>query len=428
MDKRSYQADVMYYENNPEAVAAQRDEPAPFQVTDYQLDLRIFLQLQGTATMTVNRGDLPVYPFTLYHCYQVSKVTNQDGERLDYTQNFDYLEVRPNGAKPITQIKVSYSGWSPTFYSNVQATSLPGYCVYFPRAGYQKIYQAGKTLSGGLKVIGDFKVQALPEPANFQVKVHAAKQFYCNLPGTGKNQFTGVSNGVTLLAGFVEQTEIDGIRVVYPALGIDYAQEQSKQMVQNAIDSGYIPKSAKTVMLNGRKGMYNLDYLNYSDSTTIPQTQPKPEVKPGQPEILGTLECEAVRKTLPEYKLPILDLYAAYLYSDRFDAVVKAEKEETTDERMAAMVEMYDEPGYYLQFEKKCRANSDETVLTKTREYILNDSDTRTPEAFLDSLPDTNPKGKEYPPTMNFASLYLTPEEAAARDVQQNSPATKQGE
>jgi len=176
-----------------------------FSATNYELDVRIGNQIHVEATATVDQGNLPEYIFTLYHEYKIKEITDQNGTPLPYQQDGDYLTVTPQTS--ITAIRFVYQGYSPVFYSNSQGTYLSGAFAYYPRPGFWMIFDRS-----------DFSYVTRNEykPTNYRVTVHSKKQVYCNLPTQADGSFEGTTNGVILYSGFLEETEVDNIRVVWP--------------------------------------------------------------------------------------------------------------------------------------------------------------------------------------------------------------------
>lgn len=184
------------------------DEPLePFRVTAYDMTFSAINQLAGEVTMTVDRGDLDEYGFTLYYGYRVKSVEDQDGNKMDFEQDGDYIKVR-RGANQVEKITMRYKGYSSAYYTNVQGIDLPGWFAYYPRAGYHVLADEH----------GEMLLNQLEEAAQFRVQFKTNRKIYSNLENRGENCFTGVSNGATFVSGFYEEREIDGITVVMPYL------------------------------------------------------------------------------------------------------------------------------------------------------------------------------------------------------------------
>lgn len=198
------------------------DEPVdPFRVTAYDMTFTAINQLAGEATMTVDRGDLDVYGFTLYYGYRVKSVEDQDGNKMDFEQDGDYIKVL-RGANPVEKITMRYKGYSSVYYTNVQGIDLPGSFAYYPRAGYHVLADRR----------GSMLHNQLEESAQFRVQFRTNRKIYSNLENQGENCFTGTSNGATFVSGFYEEREIEGVTVVMPYLDSEANHEEVQRRMK----------------------------------------------------------------------------------------------------------------------------------------------------------------------------------------------------
>ena len=123
-----FRADDAYYGQHP-----QREEEPAFQIAVYDMDLALGRELRAAVTMDLEGPALSAYPFTLYHGYQVTRVTDENGAALPFTREGDYLTVTPAG--PSSSLTVEYAGSSPMFYSGSQGACLPGCFPVLPLGG-----------------------------------------------------------------------------------------------------------------------------------------------------------------------------------------------------------------------------------------------------------------------------------------------------
>lgn len=123
-----FRADDAYY-----AQSHSLEEKPAFQVASYQMDLTIHRGLGGRVTMELEGPELSQYPFTLYHGYLVTKVTDEAGDALSFTREGDYLTVTPH--RRLSSVTVEYRGSSSMFYSGSQGVCLPGAFPTIPGRG-----------------------------------------------------------------------------------------------------------------------------------------------------------------------------------------------------------------------------------------------------------------------------------------------------
>lgn len=187
-------SDYLFYTENE-----QKNQDPDFEVTSYDMDLSIYRQLDAEVSMTLSDTGLEYYNFTLYHGYNVLKITDIEGNALKYNREGDYVTVIGNGNRQLINIK--YSGYSPILYSNYQACSLPGFFAYYPIPGFYKI-------TGDYTTYNPIEIKSETE---FNIRVDSARQFYSNLDEVKneKNCFVGVTSYPTLFSGFYKSNSSD---------------------------------------------------------------------------------------------------------------------------------------------------------------------------------------------------------------------------
>ena len=187
-------SDYLFYTENE-----QKNQDPDFEVTSYDMDLSIYRQLDAEVSMTLSDTGLEYYNFTLYHGYNVLKITDIEGNALKYNREGDYVTVIGNGNLQLINIK--YSGYSPILYSNYQACSLPGFFAYYPIPGFHKI-------TGDYTTYNPIEIKSGTE---FNIRVDSASQFYSNLDEVKneKNCFVGVTSYPTLFSGFYKSNSSD---------------------------------------------------------------------------------------------------------------------------------------------------------------------------------------------------------------------------
>lgn len=196
-------SDELSYRNSKNNLNSLNEKDANFAVLSYDADLTILNRLYAKVEITPDKTDLNEYIFTLYHQYNISKVTDENNNKLEFKQNGDYITVYNSGE--INKLCFTYSGFSGTFYSNLQGIFLPAFFPYMPHAGWHKVYDDRM-----------YNYFYFDESTKINVHVNTLQNVYSNLEETERNTFSGSSNGVTLVSGFYDVVESDGIRVVRP--------------------------------------------------------------------------------------------------------------------------------------------------------------------------------------------------------------------
>jgi len=184
---------------------------ANFNVLSFDLEITVRNQLDVVAKIILDEI-LPEYRFTLYHRYQISKITNENGDHIDFIQEGDFFTgdfftINNQGNESI--FVVHYVGYSPTFYSNSQGMMLLGFFPFIPIPGQQLIYDM---------YLQTFSRILLEEVAHFDVRINKNLPVFSNLTEISPNHFEGYSNSLTLMSGLLRSTVAEGIKIVYPFL------------------------------------------------------------------------------------------------------------------------------------------------------------------------------------------------------------------
>ena len=243
--------EIEYYER-----INQKNKEANFEVLKYELDLEINRNLKAKATMELSDNTLTKYIFTLYHGYEIKYITDQNGNQLDYDIYGDYITIHKNET-PIEKIIMEYQGSCSTFYSNYQGIYLSGAFPYYPKAGFHVLYNI--EYQNYNYILSNYL-------ADYHIKVEGLKKTYSNLFESSINTFEGKSNGVSLVNGFYDVIDINGVRVIYPYLAtefldIDLIASETLQLINNP---KFKSSSIKTIICI--PNMNNYDYSPiYSD-------------------------------------------------------------------------------------------------------------------------------------------------------------------
>lgn len=343
--------DVLYYFNTE-----QKEEEADFEITKYDLDIEVTNLLSVKAKLTLNDGNLPDYKFTLYRGYKVLKAVDKNNMILKFHQNGDYIDIENNNSD-LSEIVLTYTGYSPKFYSNSQGICLPGYFPYYPHSGYRKIFDIDG--QGFEKVL-------LTKPTYFHVNIKANKKIYSNLEKDENSSYAGKCNGITFMSGFLDRTTASGIEVIYPYLNnFEFTPEKIDAYIKTFLQSKNDTQTIKKIFILPNLNLSNYERtVLYSDYMTVQQ--------------LITLPVQYELQFINHNKLELYQLMNYYQYDKtRFNSQLSYE---------TTMSSEFDDQKYATVFSEKIKQLSESEVLEKTNAYINDDSDKRTIMEFLKQL------------------------------------------
>lgn len=332
--------EISYYERNK---ITPPDACPEFKITSYDMELKLSNVLHAEVKVSVSPSNLDIYGFTLYHGYKVKEVKDESGRALKFEQTGDWIEVESAGET--SSLTFSYSGYSNTHYSNGQGAALPGTFAYYPRAGYV--------------VCADdngYEYLTLDEPTQFDVKIKNRKKFFTNLDRTGKNTFSGKTTGLTIVGGFYKEDKIGDTNLVYTS--VDRDVNEIKKVFSNLMQT--YDRSFNTIMVAElREGKSMRDYGDTLVFTGVS---------------LKGIEMDYFLSQVPESRGDFgLQAYVFEYMRDTFASYAAGDKSIGMNTR-------------YVRVEAAADKYGDEYCKKAIDKYLYDESDTRTPDEFIDDL------------------------------------------
>lgn len=353
-----------------------KSEQADFQVSKYELEVKLGKELEAEVWMTLDAGgDAKRYAFTLNHAYRIKKVTNQDGVPLSYTRDRDYLCVEP-GNESVSKLCISYRGHSELFYANDKACFLPGFFAWYPKAGYHTTFENDNT------AINRFLKYEEPR-TRFVVRTNR-QNMASNLPQADSG-FSGEAETLTLINGYYHWMEEGGYRVLsYPLMQSE--DEGNRMLIQELpsrcqalkeylgigeeIDLG-IPENVLIVPRGLSFNSLVHGVYRYGDYAILANNILANDV----------LEDEIGRRIPPEKKA-LGDIFFLYDAGEEFDSECLFRYKEKGD------ASAYEDDREELndRFIDKIEEVGDRNVFSKVVHYLLDDEDHTEPLTFLNSI------------------------------------------
>lgn len=343
--------DQSFYYGLYNGVYPEEEHPAEFQVSNYDLDIKVKKQLYVTAKLKVDKDNLSVYPFTLYHNYKIKKVTDQNGKKLSFKQEVDHVKVYPTGT--LTEINFTYSGYNSRFYSNSQGIFLPGYFAYYPIAGHWNMFTSD--WQGYNKIL-------LPNEANFNLTINSSKEIFTNISSDNNGRYFGKTNGLTIMSGFFKSRTVNGIEVIYPFFNTsEFDTARLEHDIQNFLkvkQDDIIKKIFVVPNVNQKSD----SIVAYSDYLTTEQ--------------IVTLPERYVFTKIHDKKHALYSYQELY-FNDKeaFKAIIAAE---------AQFPAGYDRTA--TLYETKATEIGDALITEKTNAYLFDSNDNRSIIQFLNEL------------------------------------------
>ena len=352
-------ADAWHYmPSDPAKSPEQREEAAAFRVTTYDMEFSVRRLLKATVTVSIDQSQAERYAFTLYHGYKLDCVTDQAGQNLAFSREGDYCTVMPNGETQ--SLTFTYSGYSAKFYSNSQGVFLPGGFPYYPIAGFHVLFDTATNQQGRIGL-------ALPESVPMTVSVTGGGKIYSNLPETGAGKFSGSSDGLTLMSGFLAEYRSGDVRLVYPYLATaDFTPKQIDKEMKSIKDNA----KAKNIFIEPQVNLTsnNERFFMLSDHILTNSLY-------GLGKQIKTAQIPAVKRELYE----CLEAYGAGKSPvDEYVEEIRSGRQMTEDAERAGSMDW--------RLAEKIVECGKENVVNRCETYVYDNGDQRTPEEFLAAL------------------------------------------
>ena len=169
-----------------------------FTVEKCKMNLQISDELEAEVVLILGAGNPETYHFTLYRGYQITEITDENGKKLEYDRQMDYITVYTS--EDITEIHMLYHGYQQSFYSNRSGIMLPGYFAYYPQPGFRRVF-LDEIVQTYTYYGFNTETDSLSE-IDYEIRVAYHKPVYSNLE-KGKDTFCGKTVAPTIMGGAV---------------------------------------------------------------------------------------------------------------------------------------------------------------------------------------------------------------------------------
>ncbi len=234
------------------------EAPADFGVESYVMDLKVGRTLSAEVAVCLSEGSdqRETYRFTLYHGYCLASVTDQNGQKMDYDRDGDFITVY--GEEGAEEIHFAYAGTSQRFYTTAYALYLPSFFPYYPVPGHHMIY--------------DDEINFIPlrTEAYYTVRVTAKIPVESSLPSAAASgegdlevrEFEGYCDGPALVGNRYLQTYTtpEGIKVIYS--GMEFTESEVAYLCGT---TGLTPQEYGSSIIVSSPLMMSLQMGDYSD-------------------------------------------------------------------------------------------------------------------------------------------------------------------
>ncbi len=217
-----------------------KDEKINYKISEYDLTVSIkrMLGVEGKLHLesSIPRKD---FILTLYQKYDLKELKSD--ANMTYQRKGDYIYIQFD--QPISQIdlNIEYKGYHPIFYSNAQATMLPGYFSWYPMCGEKQIFITYEIKQLDGYDATEFGYNTLNHIDNAKITLHTDKDYITNLTKKSEHVYQGTSDSISLFDGYIESADYQNIISYLPLNGT----LQSKKQYLKDIEDNYLEELEK---------------------------------------------------------------------------------------------------------------------------------------------------------------------------------------
>ncbi|MDN7226722.1 ABC transporter permease [Planococcus sp. N064] len=271
------EAEAQYYKDIPDEM-----EPVflQYEVEDYaiQLDARGPVTAQTTVALSDIRT--ATLGFVLYHGFEVTQVTDQQGQTLPFTDQGDFVFVERDGERLTDQLTFSYNlNDSALVPVSEDYLFLPNAFSWIPTQTNHPPFIFDTLYDEGVDLHSVQTDQVIP----YTLTVEGDLPLYTNLAADGKNRYSGeVAGGVSVLGGMLTETDLGEQTVLHPNSWSDISADwkifepslarlHQELLEMFHLDAGELPNQIALLALRQEwnTGYLSSDHLLYFSGSNI---------------------------------------------------------------------------------------------------------------------------------------------------------------
>ncbi|MBR4146031.1 MAG: hypothetical protein IKU06_11330 [Lachnospiraceae bacterium] len=216
---------IEYYKDNPEPVFGESEEnpSSMYEIEGYKITIDDGLKLEISSLIEIYiKEDCSKLVFTLFHGFGVDSC-QIDGKEYDYEVMGDALIIPiDSNIWGHRKLNLTYKGLPPgNLYKASDKWILPGMFAWIP------IEYIGKAMENEMDSLALFSYPDKKNTVPITVEYLGSNKVHCSLEEKTSNYWEGNSTGITLVSGWFEEIDIDGISMIYPSL---YPENQKQAL------------------------------------------------------------------------------------------------------------------------------------------------------------------------------------------------------
>ncbi|KOF11963.1 hypothetical protein AC739_00135 [Planococcus glaciei] len=219
-DFASREVEVLYYKEN---TATLLPAQLQYEVVGYEIELVISDIVKAETTMNFTDIETQTIGVALFHGFKVESITDQQGKKLSFTEQGDFILIQRVSEEPSDKLTFSYTMKETTLLPvSKDYLFLPNSVSWIPAKSAHPSFQVETILNEGVKISANQSDEAIL----YTLSVKGKHPIYTNLPPNEEGGYSGESaGGLTVLSGMLKEQRIGERTVLYPNSWQDISEE-----------------------------------------------------------------------------------------------------------------------------------------------------------------------------------------------------------
>lgn len=181
----------------------QSEKTQDFRIVKYDLGLDFNHMLSVVGDLEIQAdSEKDEFVFTLYRGYKIKKIESKTQDiSVKYKQDKDLFYVYTSQKTNNLELKIQYSGYHPRFYSNSNASMLPGWFAWYPMSGQKQLYLLYPEY-GNMHGYNPYN-----RIESAKIRLTSKKPLITNLEKVNRTCYEGTADSITVLNGLLTKAE-----------------------------------------------------------------------------------------------------------------------------------------------------------------------------------------------------------------------------
>ncbi|WP_407271807.1 ABC transporter permease [Radiobacillus sp. PE A8.2] len=221
-DNATYKNEMNYYKEQQLEIPTNQLQ---YSIEEYNIKLEAINNVNAETTVSLTNINSKSLAFAMYRFFDVTKVVNQEGKRLPYSQQGDFVIVERETGETSDEITFFYTlNDSAILPVNNDYLYLPNYFSWIPKKANHPPFDTFKFQGiADELIVSSFQTE---KSIKYQLSFNGNLPIYTNLSSNGDGMYEGeVSGGISVVGGMLTKEQFGDRKVIYPNSWSDISED-----------------------------------------------------------------------------------------------------------------------------------------------------------------------------------------------------------